>query len=315
MGQTKGQLREEVKRNLGHPFVKVELCDTHIDDAINMARDLWIKWAVGNATQEVWFTLMLKEGHWIYDLPLGITEVVNYKDYQGHTGGSNHTYDRHGGPQQLFSLDNAMYMSGFLNGTLWGGGGFDLVGFESARQYLGTLEHYEYNQYDWTYHRYTNQLELRPNVPCSDKTLTLTTDDTGDWKIYDNMTCSAAPTGETTFNSPGFVLIRAYMIEGASLPTYTAPVTGQNVNSIFNINDNYSEYLFSETWIREYVTALSKIKLGLIRRKFASFSSLGNQGIALDGSELIQEGTEDKNRLEEELELKYSYEGYDISMG
>ena len=89
MGQTKAQLRLEVMRNLGHPFVKVELCETHINDAINKARDMWIKWAVGNATQEIWFTLMLREGQWIYDLPLGVTEVVNYKDFLGRLIGTN----------------------------------------------------------------------------------------------------------------------------------------------------------------------------------------------------------------------------------
>jgi len=312
MGQTRAQLREEIKRNLGHPFVKVELCDTHIDDAINRARDMWITWAVGNATQEVWFTLMLREGQWIYDLPTGVTDIVRYKDYQGHSGGSNHTYDRNGGPQTLFSLDNAMYMSGFLNANM-GMGGFDLIGWETARNYLKILERYEHNEYNYIYHKYTNQLELRPNVPFTGKTLTLTTDDTGDWRVYDNIT--APPTGTTTFNSPGFVLLRAYMIEGSSLPSYTPPVTGVTVNSIFNINNNYSDYLFSEIWIKEYVTALCKITLGMIRRKFASFASLGNQGIALDGSELIQEGTEEKNRLEEDLDKKYSFEGYDISIG
>lgn len=320
MGQTRLQLRNEVRRNLGHPFVKVELCDQHIDDAINKARDMWIKWAVGNATHEVWFTMMLKEGSWIYDLPMGVIEVVDYKDYQGHTGGSDHTYDKHGGPQQLFSLDNAMYMNGFMNGNMgggmWGGrGGFDLVGLEIAHQYMGTLEHYEYNEYDWTYHRHTNQLELRPNVPCKGRELTITTDDTGDWRVYDNITCSAAPTGETTFSSPGFVLLRTYMIEGASLPTYVPPTSGDIQNSIFDIADSYLDWMYSEVWIKEYVTALSMITLGRVRRKFSNFSSLGNQGIAMDGSDLISEGTTEKDRLEEELDLKHAYEGYGIVLG
>ena len=318
MGQTRLQLRNEVRRNLGHPFVKVELCDQHIDDAINKARDLWIKWAVGNATQETYMTLMLENGKWLYDLPAGVVEVVQYHDYEGRTGGSNHTYGR-GGPQTLFSVDNAMYMNGFMNAGMGGMGlqSFDMVGYEIARQYMGMIEHYQYNEYNWLYHKSTNQLQLQPFVPCDDtKTITLASDENGDYRIYENLTCETDPmSGETTYNSPGFVLLRTFMIEGAGLPTYVPPLSGDIQNSIFNIADSYLEYMYSESWIKEYVTALSMITLGRIRRKFANFASLGNQGVSLDGSDLISEGTVEKDRLEIELDEKHAYEGYGVYFG
>lgn len=337
MTQTRAQLRMEVRRNLGHPFVKVELCDDHINDAIDRARDMWIKWAVGNATQETWMTLMLKDGHWIYNLPTGVTEVVDYYDGFGSGGGmgSNHTFNT-GGPQVLFSLDNAMYMGGFINtmggagggglnagympGTYIGGGGgmmgmYNPVSYVLAQQFMGDLEHYHVNKYRWKYHRSTNQLELQPMVPCNDSQLTLTTDLSGNYKIYDNIDCSSFPTTATVFTSPGFILLRTYMVEGASLPTYVPPTSGDIKNSIFDIADSYSEWLFSEVWIREYVTALCMITLGRIRRKFAGFSSLGNQGISMDGADLISEGQTEKDRLEAELNDKHAYEGYGITIG
>ncbi len=316
MGQTRVQLRNEVMRNLGHPFVKIELCADHLNDAINRARDMWIKWAVGNATQETYMTLLLRDGHWIYDLPTGVTEVVDYRDEFGGFGsaGSNHTYNS-GGPQVLFSLDNAMYMSGFMNSNSYNGfGSYNLIDYELAKMTLGDLERQHVNKYTWKYHRGSNQLEIQPFVPCGN-TLTLTTDDEGNYKVFDNISCSAAPSGETTFASPGFVLLKTYMVEGSSLPTYTVPTSGDIGNSIFDIADSYSEWMFSESWIIEYVTALSMIKLGFIRRKLSNFSSLGNQGIQLDGAEMYSDGITQKDRLEEELDLKHAYEGMGIFLG
>jgi hypothetical protein len=56
--------------------------------------------------------------------------------------------------------------------------------------------------------------------------------------------------------------------------------------------------------------------LGHIRRKFSNGSgSIGNVGITLDGSELLSEGKEEKDKLEEELDEKYAFDGYGISMG
>ena len=75
------------------------------------------------------------------------------------------------------------------------------------------------------------------------------------------------------------------------------------------------EDLYDEDWILDYVTAMSKISLGIIRRKFAQFNSLGNQGISLDGSDLIQEGTQEKEALEITLREEECYEGYGIEIG
>jgi len=51
--------------------------------------------------------------------------------------------------------------------------------------------------------------------------------------------------------------------------------------------------------------------LGLIRRKFANVSSMGNANISLDGDSLVSEGKDEKDALEERLKNE-TYEGMDI---
>jgi len=315
---TRAELRERVRRNLGHPMVKVELCDQHIDDAINIARDQWIRWAVGNSTEERYLTLLLLPGKWLYDLPAGVTEVVNYKDDFGGGGtmGSAHTYER-GGPQELFTLDNAMYMSGFMNANMYGGSqtgiqAYNMINYEIARQTLGTMEYYWTNKYHWYYHKSTNQIEIKPQIPCDTQNyLTLEVTMDGKLTTMENPSCTEELSA-TTVQSPGFALLKVMMIEGSALPSYVPPSSGTTVRSIFNISENYSDYLFNEPWIIEYVTALSKITLGLIRRKFSSFSALGNASISMDGDSLMSEGKEEKKSLEDELVLKHAHTGYGV---
>jgi hypothetical protein len=66
MSITKQQLAQKIKRRLGWPMIKVEIDNTQIYDAIDYARDKFIKWAVGQATNEVFFTLALSGGQTIY---------------------------------------------------------------------------------------------------------------------------------------------------------------------------------------------------------------------------------------------------------
>ena len=80
MATTKKQLAEKIKRRLGYPMVKVELHPRQIEDAIDYARDKFIKWATGQATSETFFTLLLSAGQNFYDLPVGVTEVLSYDD-------------------------------------------------------------------------------------------------------------------------------------------------------------------------------------------------------------------------------------------
>jgi hypothetical protein len=312
---TRSELRNLIKRRLGCPMINVEIADSQLDDAINHARELFIKRAVGNATQEVYFTLLLKAGQWLYDLPTGVTEVISYTDRDSYDGSFG--IFEPGGINTLFTFDNYMYQSGMLNPWVTQMYG---ISYQIAKDFVETIARYRTDRYNYRYHRFTNQLELSP-VPGCGNNLTITEPVSGYIKDPDTgtYTCPTSATQYKTYDidSPGFVLIRAFMIEGSTLPTYTPAITGSNdpdYNSIYDIGQYYNEELFDELWIQNYSLALTKQTLGYIRRKMQNVA-LGNAGIVLDGESLYSEGKEDAERLEEKLEDEECYEGYGISMG
>lgn len=262
----KSELAEKIKRRLGYPMVKVELSGEQIDDAIDDARSKFMKWAVGNATQETYCLLMLSAGQYEYDMPSGCKEVVGYSTRT--TGGIN----------TLFTVDNYLYNMGMYDMiTLRSGetSGYDIVSYHIARDFLDTIKRYSVDQWNYKYHSHTNVLEINP-TPASGNSLTWT-DANG--KCYG------------PYDSPGFVLVRFFEAEGGD------------------------EDIYSKSWVRDYATALCKVMLGRIRSKFENFVSVGNTGISLDGTDLISEGKEDMERLNESLKNQEVYEGYGIEFG
>lgn len=272
---TKSDLADKIKRRLGFPMIKVELDPIQIYDAIDTARNKFIKWAVGQATQETFFTIMLSAGQNFYDMPIGVTEVVNYEDREGTYGDIN----------TLFTIDNFLYNQGafdmLLNTT---GDNYSIITYHIARDFLETVQRYTPSKYNYKYHRYTNQLEIHP-APPSGSSINVIND-----------------AGETvTVDSPGFILIRSFMIEGSSYD---------------NWEDGDADNNFYESdWIFDYALAESKIMLGRVRSKFAQFASIGNTGISLDGDTLISEGKEEKTELKETLMLEENFEGFPILIG
>ena len=91
----KSELRNRIRRDLGYPYIKVELSDDHLDDAIDDSVYEFKRWSIGNATQEVYFTLLLSSGEYLYDLPTGVVSVVDY-EIEGRTTGIN----------TLFTMEN-----------------------------------------------------------------------------------------------------------------------------------------------------------------------------------------------------------------
>lgn len=263
MSVSKNELAEKIKRRLGAPMVKIELDDTQIYDNIDYARDLFIRWAVGQSTQETWYTLLLSGGQTIYDLPPNTVEVCSYSVQ---TLGSIHT---------LFTIENYLYQMGMFDQILMrgGGDGYTLVSYHIARGFLETIKRYVVDSYNFKYHRYTNQLEINPPPPSSGQT-------------------SVQQGGVNVVNTPGYVLLRTYQIDGTDEDIYCIP------------------------WMIEYTTALCKISLGRVRSKFASYAAVGsNVGLSLDGDTLLQEGQADKERLEEKLKLEEVWDGLGILIG
>ena len=280
MSITKRALSDKIKRRFGYPKVKVELDDSQIYDAIDHARDKWMKWATGQATHEVYFTVMLLALQNFYDMPVGIREIVGY----GHSGISS-------GINTLFTIDNFLYNQGMYE-ALWSTGnqGYSIVSYHIARDFLETVRKYTPDKYNYKYHPYTNQIEIHPAPVSGSGVITIT--ENGEQVSYD---------------SPGFILMRGYMVEGSSYINRTG-------ESDWVEGDSDSDFYTSD-WIFDYATAECKEILGRIRKKFENFASIGNTGIALDGSDLLAEGQQDKERLEETLRLEEVYDGYGIEIG
>lgn len=315
MSITKSELRLHIRQKFGYPLVKVELTDDQIDIAIDHARKKYIKWACGNATQEVWFTLLLKSGQRIYDLPTGVIDIISYKDNKNSSFWPGNTS---GGINTLFTFDNYVYSHGLKN-TLFNMGQFNFVDYKIAKDFLETMEKYNVNKYNWRYHKHKNQLEISPVPGCSNNVTSYTTTAlSGQNTLKDHFRypgSGACNLDSRTINVSGdqWVLIQSYMIEGSTLPLYTP--TEDTSGSIYKIDESYAEYLYDIDWIEEYVYAECKMILGNIRRKFQQFSSLGNTGIALDGDQLYSEGKEEVRELEEKLKLEECHEGGWIIMG
>jgi len=270
----KSDLAERILRRLGYPMIKVELDPQQIYDAIDYARDKFIKWAVGNAIQDTFFTLMLSGGQSVYDLDAGVVDVVNYIDEGDAAGGIN----------TLFTIENYLYNRGIFDPVLNNmEGGY--ISYHLALDFLKTADRYSVTKFGWRYHHFTNQLEI---IPAPDTGNTLS--------VYN------ATGGIIEVDSPGFALVRAYMIEGST------------ITNGWSVGDS-DEQIYGSTWILDFATAECKITLGRIRNKFGNFAAMGNTGISLDGSDLIAEGKEEKEQLRESLKNEEVYEGYGIYMG
>jgi len=282
--KSKSELADLIKRRLGEPVIKVELTTQQIFDTIDYAKQKWVKWGAGNSIVETYFTTLLLAGQNFYDLPIGVVDVVDYQD-QGAQWGVN----------TLFTVDNFLYSRGVYDPLIWTGGyGYNLVTYHIARDFLKTVDRYTPSIYNYKYHKYTNQLEVQPAPPSGQGPITL-----------DNE--NGVP---TDYDSPGFILIRSYMIEGSH---YGGMETNQ-AQSSWKRGDSDENFYISD-WVFDYALAECKIVLGRIRSKFAQFNSIGNIGISLDGDQLIQEGTADKEKLDETLRLEETHEGYGITMG
>jgi hypothetical protein len=179
-------------------MVKVELCDVQIIDHINYARQKWLKWATSNATQDVYFTVLLQAGKKFYDLPAGILDVIAYDDEPIQSGGIN----------TLFTIDNMMFSSGFYGNMFWGG--YDLVSYHLVQDFMKTMRKYRATPYNWRYHKSTNQLEINPTPGTSNGLLDVqwTNPSTG---IVDTV----------AVDSPGWIMLRCFTASGATLPNYS----------------------------------------------------------------------------------------------
>jgi hypothetical protein len=117
---------------------------------------------------------MLSGGQSNYELPSGVTEVISMTDLASSGVGGINT---------LFTIENYLYNKGMLG--FLEHGGFSIIDYHLALDYLNTLDKYTADKYMWHYHRYNNILSLNPTPP-NDEVMTIETSG-----------------GEVTVNSPG----------------------------------------------------------------------------------------------------------------
>lgn len=270
---TKTDLAEKIKRRLGYPMIKIELDISQIFDSIDLARQKYIKWAAGSATQEVFFTIPLSGGQNFYDMPVGVTEIIRYSSNES-TGGIN----------TLFTIDNYFYNMGMYDGLLKTTGAYTLIDYHIAHDFMESVDRYVIDRYNWKYHKFTNQLEIHP-APTTGNSLEVLN----------------ASGGVVIIDSPGFIMLQAYMVEGS---TYNGWQPGDSNENFYDI-----------PWVFEYSYYQSMGILGLIRRKFANFNSIGNVGISMDGDSLINESNTMIEKLEETLREEEISDGYPILIG
>lgn len=262
-----------VRRSLGAPQVKVELTDDQIYDCVITALDLYLKWAMGQSSEEAFYVLQLEGGKAEYDLKDGILDIIEFND----TGyGEN-------GINTLFTIQNQMYSAGMVDFRNLSQG-LTLLSYHLSLDFMEVLERYTTSNFQWSYDSIDNKLFLDPAPDHSYRPITNKI--TGQQEMVD---------------CPGWIILKVNQLIGAGRPG-------------FNIQNAYAK-LFAQRWVRFYVLALCKIVLGNIRRKFENFSSIGNTGISLDGSALLSEGKEEKEKLEEELYTRENWGVYPIMTG
>lgn len=262
----KEELALKIKRQLGFPYIKIELTNDHLNDAIDEAYEKWVEWTIGNSTSEHYFTIPLSAGQSEYSLPDYVYNIISYKSENNVFGGIN----------TLFTLDNYLYQSGYFNPSQNAG---DMLSYHAVLDYIEMIDRYTPDKYDYKYYRKHNKLILNPAPELKEV------------KIINN----------EEWNFGGYLLLNAYVYEGGFLSNWN--------------KKEFIESIYDESWVLKYATARAKVILGYIRRKFEGFSSIGNTGISLDGSSLISEGNEEMEKLSEELDEKYSYDGYGIVIG
>lgn len=265
-----------IRHQLGEPVVKVEITDQQILENIYLALDLFLTYAVGLASEEMYYALMLRGGQQNYQLDDGVLDVLDFTEYGIYSSGIN----------TLFTLQNQMSMTGLLDFSMQGENTLLLLNYHLVLDFIETIQRYSSTLYQHSYDPW-------------DKVLTVTPPPKHDLKtVYNSETHSMVK-----IDSPGWVMLKVKQFIGAGKPGWTL--------------DNSLRKLIGHVWVRMYALALCKLVLGRVRIKFHNYASIGNTGIALDGSDLLSEGQSEKEKLEKQLieDQLWTYTGYGITTG
>ena len=148
---TRKQLENWILRQLGYPVVRIELHTSQIQDCIDTGKQEYLKWANGEATNEVNFTVALSGDVGEYDLPSGVTDIISVSEADTSITGIN----------TLFTVENYLYNQGAL-GFMKNVGNYDMLDYHLSLEFIDLLDRYTPNYYNWRYNRYTNRLTVNP---------------------------------------------------------------------------------------------------------------------------------------------------------
>ena len=218
----------------------------------------------------------IKEYYFTMPLSAGQSEYVLPEYVTDVLGFKSDTWST--GINTLFTIENFLYTQGYIDPQNFMGGG-GLIGYQLAMDYIETLERYMPEQYTFKYARKKRILQLSPS-PVSKGSRTI---------------------NGIEWDFAGFLLVRCMAYDGSFVSDWSYT--------------DFEDQSLSEGWVKKYALAKLKTTLGQIRRKFSAYNSVGNTGISLDGAELLSEGKEEMERLIEELDTNYAYEGYGIFIG
>lgn len=215
-----------------------------------------------------WASISYEEQYYALTLQGGVSEynlgdgILDVLDFNEYSVYS-------AGINTLFTLPNQMQMAGMFDFSMQGENTMLLLNYHLVLDFMETLQRYASSKYQFSFDPMEKVLTLDPAPEHQLRTIT----------DSDGKTIQV--------DSPGWVLLKVKQFIGAGRP-------GWNLN-------NALRKLLSEIWIRKYALALTKRVLGLIRRKYGNFQSIGNTGIALDGDSLVTEGTQEIEELEKQL--------------
>lgn len=153
--QTRKDLGNWIMRQLGYPFVTVELRQEHIDDCINDAVEEYTEYA---ATEKQYFAINLKDyiGGKGYYMPSNVQSVTNLYDYGVHgsttTGINPFNFN--------FMLSNGGFIPSPFNGRSARSGWFD---YHEAMSWLDLTYQMTGKGFEWEYNPRTKLLVVNPD--------------------------------------------------------------------------------------------------------------------------------------------------------
>jgi len=286
-------LGELIRRKLGSGMIDIELTDDQVNDAIRLALKEF-RMRGDSSAKEGWMFLKLHLDQRIYSMPTYVEDVLDIQRVN----------------EAFFSSFENSQFTNFLYNHLRTGTPFDLLTYHLERAWLEDLGLIAATHISFRFHSALDgsQLGEGPALSSAEADQVPDTRPTGS-RLIDTAGGSVNPQGqgvgqgidtpnkEMEFSNrlrlEGPVIEILKRVRGASETVLVNLMYSRTDAEL--INDK-----MTGRWVEKYATAEAKMMLGNAYRKFASIPGPGG-GLALPGNDLITEGKEEKEKLEQDL--------------